>query len=424
MATVLQPDRRTRLTEQIDLLAKRTNVRLGAAEEARRDLTPDEQAAHDREIAEITRLTSERARLAADDDMMAVIEGLGRSDDVFAELQHGGTSRLTGRRRSLGHQFVQNDAMAEWLKRKPWHGTGAWRSPAVELQAAVLTSDPASGGALVVPQYQPGILPTPLRQPTVAELLADGQATSNLVAYMQETLFDNKAAAVGEGGVKPESALTFALVNEAVKKVAHWLPVTDELLEDVPALASYINRRLIAGVRVALDMELLSGSGVAPHFLGLLNRPGLTPALPQGTMTAADAIATQIANISMATEGVYLPDAIVLNPADWSILRLAKTTDGAYLSGGPFQQPGTPVLWGLPVVMSSAIAVGTALIGAFKTAAQFFLRGGITTEASNSHADFFVKDLVAIRSEVRGALAVYRPQAFGTVTGLTAASGA
>jgi hypothetical protein len=48
-----------------------------------------------------------------------------------------------------------------------------------------------------------------------------------------------------------------------------------------------------------------------------------------------------------------------------------------------------------------------------------FANGGLRVEASNSHQDFFIKNLVAIRAEERLALAVYRPAAFGTATGLT-----
>jgi hypothetical protein len=43
----------------------------------------------------------------------------------------------------------------------------------------------------------------------------------------------------------------------------------------------------------------------------------------------------------------------------------------------------------------------------------------VTVEATNSHSDYFVKDLVAVRAEQREALLVYRPAAFTVVSGLT-----
>jgi HK97 family phage major capsid protein len=61
---------------------------------------------------------------------------------------------------------------------------------------------------------------------------------------------------------------------------------------------------------------------------------------------------------------------------------------------------------------------GTALTGAFATQAQVFTHGGMRLDASNSHQDYFIKNLVAIRAEQREGLAVYRPSAFGLTTGL------
>lgn len=75
-----------------------------------------------------------------------------------------------------------------------------------------------------------------------------------------------------------------------------------------------------------------------------------------------------------------------------------------------------PTLWGLLVAATPAIAAKLVLVCAFATQAQFFRKGGVRVEASNSHQDFFIKNLVAIRAEERGALAVYRPGAFGKVT--------
>ena len=67
--------------------------------------------------------------------------------------------------------------------------------------------------------------------------------------------------------------------------------------------------------------------------------------------------------------------------------------------------------------MTSVIEAGVALVGCFKTAAQIFRKGGVRVDASNSHQDYFTRNLVAVRSELREVLAVYKPQCFGEVTG-------
>jgi HK97 family phage major capsid protein len=79
---------------------------------------------------------------------------------------------------------------------------------------------------------------------------------------------------------------------------------------------------------------------------------------------------------------------------------------------------GNPNLWGLPVTVSVRMPAGTAVVGNFQVGGQIFRKGGITVEATNSNNDDFVKNLVTIRAEERLLLAVYRPNAFGTVTAL------
>jgi HK97 family phage major capsid protein len=422
MATVLQPDRRTRLTEQIDVLARRTNVRLGAAEEARRDLTPDEQAAHDREIAEITRLTTERDRLAADDDMMAMIEGLGRSDDTPIVRAPSGAALLRPPRPaqllSIGSQFLKGTLYQE-LRKTTNRGNG-WNSAAsdeLHLYAATLTEDPASGGALVTPMIRPGIVPLPLPPLNIADLFAPGTTTSNAVVYMAEKTITNAAAPVLEGGVKPETGIIFEQKTDPVRKIATWLPASEEILEDAAGLRSYLDARLSLFVRLEEEDQLLNGTGVAPELLGILARPGLAaPIARVDPATNADALAAQMFAIQAATN---LPvSGFVINPVNWQSIVLSKTTDGDYLGDGPFREPNALSLWGVPVALSSRITAGTALVGAFATGGQIFRRGGVRVDATNAHADFFVKNLVAIRAEERLALAVYRPAAFGLVTGL------
>jgi HK97 family phage major capsid protein len=342
------------------------------------------------------------------------------TDELNRYVSHGDpTARPRKAMKSLGQQWAESDAM-EFIRQKHHRAQSAWRTPSVELfdpRAATLTEDPASGGALVLPQQIPGIVPTLFRRLVVADLLASGTTTSNAVSYMQETLFTNAAAAVLEGGVKPESTLTFEAVTDLVRKIAHWLPVSEEMLEDVAQIRSYIDARLTLGVELAEEDEILNGSGVAPHLLGLRTRPGLAADVVRGAAeTNADAIFRQAMAIFSAS--FLMPTGVVMNPADWATTALMKTTTGEYLAGGPFSPAITPTLWGMAVAVTPVMTATVAFVGAFKQAAQIFRHGGIRVEASNSHADFFIKNLVAIRAEERLALAVYRPAAMGEVTGL------
>jgi HK97 family phage major capsid protein len=316
---------------------------------------------------------------------------------------------------SYGEQFVASDAF-HFFKQGGHRTTSAWRSPSVELHATTLDTTSGSGGPLIVSDYRPGILPLLFKRLVVADLIAPGTTDSNSITYMKETTFTNAAAPVTEGAAKPESTLVFAQVNDLVQKIAHWLPVTEEMLEDVSQIRSYIDGRLRFGVALTEEDQLLNGSGTPPAIRGILNRTGLTAAQARGTDTNADAIFKQITTI--ATTVFVDPDGVVMNPANWQTIQLAKDANGQYYGSGPFAAAQAQTLWGLPVVRTPTIVANTALVGAFQSASQIFRKGGLRVEASNSHNDYFIKNLVAIRAEERLALAVYRPSAFGTVTGL------
>jgi HK97 family phage major capsid protein len=331
-------------------------------------------------------------------------------------------------RRSIGQQFVQNPDFLQFIRSGAHRRNGAWASPPIEcfgpfgpMRATTLTEDPASGGKLLVPQYLPGIMSVQFKRLVVADLMASGQATSNAIIYMVETTFTNAAAAVAEGATKPESALVFDQKTDPVSKIAHWLPVTEELLEDVAAIQSYIDARLTLGVQLAEEDQLLNGNGTPPNIMGVMNRAGLATAVVRNGAatppeTNADAILRQITAI--ATTAFVYPDGVVVNPANWFSIATAKDAQGQYFGGGPFSSLPTTSIWGTQVAVTPSIVANTALVGAFGTMSQVFRKGGIRIEASNSHQDFFIKNLVAIRAEERLALAVYRPGAFGKVTGL------
>lgn len=377
------------------------------------------------EKAEVTKLFDQAK--AIDLKIKSLTDDKAMTDQITAMLGSRSTTEKVDatepncvETRSMGQQFIESPAMA-WLKQHPVGTKGAsWSSPSVDLNAATLTTtggSPGSGGDLIVPQYVPGIQPLLFKRLVVADLMPSGRTDSNSIVFMKETTFTNAADTVAEGGTKPESTLIFDQTSSDVRKIAHWLPATEEMLEDVPAIRSYIDMRLRLGVELEEEDQLLNGNGTPPNLRGLLNQTGLATTIVSGGSPGdsnADAIFKQMMALSYTS--LVPADGIVMNPTNWQSIALSKNADDQYYAGGPFNTPPIPRLWGLPVVLTPSITANTALVGAYRTAAQVFRKGGIRVEATNSHASYFITNLVAIRAEERLALVVYRPSAFGKVT--------
>lgn len=344
--------------------------------------------------------------------------------DLAARAEAEGQQTL----KSLGAQFVGSDGYKNLISRGL--KGGSWSTGQVELKTTLTEGTVASPGPgfapVATPTVLPGVVDIRFQPLVIADLIPAGTTSTPLIRYLVETAVTNAAAATAEGAAYGESALTFDKVDESLKKIATFLPTTDEMLEDWEQVQSYINARLQLFIRLKEQSQLLVGDGTGSNLLGLLNRTGLAPNVPKGGQVgppafpvsdnSMDAIYRQITQIRMTS--FMEPDAAVMDPLAWQNILLAKNSQGFYYANGPFVSEADSMLWGKRVVHTPSMPANEALVGAFAQAAQLFRKGGITVEASNSHNDYFVKGLVAIRAEERLALAVYRPGAFGTVTGL------
>lgn len=338
--------------------------------------------------------------------------------------------------RTPGEQWTASDA---YLRAKSLAGTtgSKWSTDPVEVKTTLTegvggtgsSGTSASAGRLIREDYQPGPLPILFQPVTVADLIPSGSTNSNTVRYPVETTATNAASSVSEGGTKPEITLAFQTVDEPVRKLAAVSKISEEALEDISFIRSWIDGRLMLFLRIHEELQLLSGNGVAPDLTGILNRGSLTAAQALSTDTRPDCIFKEITKIRIAS--FLEPDAIVMHPSDYQDIRLGKDGASQYYGGGPFMgQYGNggvsgiggvttgDALWGKRVVSTQNISAGTVLVGAFGTAAQIFRRTGLSIDATNSDGTDFLTNLITIRCEERLALAVYRPAAFGTCTGM------
>lgn len=215
-------------------------------------------------------------------------------------------------------------------------------------------------------------------------------------------------ATTAENAQKPQFHVPYTPKTVALAKIAGWFYETDELLEDAPFLVSAINNRGMFALNQAIETSLVTG---------LLATSGI------GTISAtptADNIFQAMMQVKSASN--YDADAILINPTDYQTLRLAKDSNtGQYIGGGYFYGPYgngaleiQPRLWGLNTVITTAVAAGTVVVGAFRQGGSVVTKAGegARVEVVTGDHDDRTNNRVTVIVEERLALAVRVPGAF------------
>lgn len=316
---------------------------------------------------------------------------------------------------SAGAQVVNSE---KWKAFTANDCTG--RTGGIPVVLGALTSAGDSGGAVVAPDRRPGVIGPGMETLSVRSLIAPGQTTSNVVNYVKESGFTNKAAPVAEGTRKPESGMMFIEESANVRTIAHYIPVSKQILTDAPTLQSYIDTRMLYGLAEKEESQLINGDGTGVNINGLLTQ---ATAYDTAMNKIGDTMLDQLANAILQVRLAKFPaNGVYMHPADVNGLRLIKDTTGRYIFADP-ANGSLPMPWGMRIVESLEIPKGSFLIGAFNLAAQIFDRESAVIDISEHNEDNFVTNKVTIRVEERLALAVYRPEAIVKGTFITPASG-
>ena len=248
----------------------------------------------------------------------------------------------------------------------------------------------------------------------VTDIIPASNTGMSLVVFMQETTRTHAAAEVAEGAQVAESTFVLTEANSPVRRIGVSIPVTDDQLEDVAQVESYLNGRLSFGVMQRLDTQILVGDGIAPNLDGLENVAGIQTQA-RGADPNVDAFFKAMTLVR--DTGRASPTHALIPPGNWETIRLSRTADGIYIWGNPSEQ-GVDRMWGLPVVLIEAGTANLGWIGSFSPQwISLAERKGVTVEMGLVD-DQFTGYRQTIRASGRWALVVGRPAAFATVTGL------
>ena len=300
-----------------------------------------------------------------------------------------------------GDQLIKSDAY------KAFAG-GSSQKARIEVKNTLTGAD-----ATVAPDRKPGIVAGAFQPLTIESLYVHVPTSSNAIEFTKEASFTNSAAETAEGVAKPESAITFSLVNMPISTVAHWIKISRQLAADNAALAAYVDLRMRYGVNRKVETQLVAGDGTAPNISGFLDTGNFTAhgyadANLGSTLKKLVLIRKIIGDLEAAG---YSPDAIVLNPADWAQVEIDIFTANTNLVAMRYDEMGRPVLFGRRVVASVGMTADNVAVGAFGNHGTIHDREGVIVEMSDSDSDNFTKNLITLRAERRLALASEVPAA-------------
>lgn len=305
--------------------------------------------------------------------------------------------------RNLGEHFV------EYLKANPVGQKFSAIAPVFEKAATDTQTSPA-GAVDFATTFDRNVV-TAARTPLVVrDLFGSETISGSTLVYLVEGAIQGAPAVTAEGAEKPQVHFADPTpVTVSLAKIACHIKESDEYINDFPFLASAINGRLTYHLGLVEQNKLVTD---------LLATSGIQTGTYASTGTAIDiADAILLAAMDVQNQSGFAADGILMNPADWYILRTGKTAnEKLYYGGGYFGEQNIPNVWGIPVCVSAAVTSGTVIVGAFKTCGSVVTNGGIRVESTNSNEDDFVKNLMTIRAEERMALAVRRPAGFKKLT--------
>lgn len=400
-----------------------------AVDEAKREFTPEERQKVDGYLAEAKKLKEQIKQREGDAALVALVKELGAGLEPAQQSPQGQPkpSVPAGKGLTIGEQFVNSAAI------KAWHANMApsgiipeslkgFRSPAVHvggLKQLITGADPTSAGAFVNPDIT-GIYETLGRYPlNILGLVNRRTTTSDTVEFVRQTRQVTEAAPTPEAnvkyptgatgeitGTKPQGHMDFEKVYETVKTIAVYVGATKRALADASQIRGIIDQDLRDDTNEELENQIVNGNGVGENFTGILQTAGvLVQALGANVfITARNAIT------NVEVNGRAYPTGWAINPMDWATIELTPDTVGRYYYNGPLAR-GPKTLWSLPVVESMSVPQGQGILGDWRKAVLWD-REEATISVTDSHSDWFIRNLIAILCELRAAFGMIRPSAF------------
>jgi HK97 family phage major capsid protein len=261
-------------------------------------------------------------------------------------------------------------------------------------------------------QMLPGIIPAAPRKLHIRSLLPTGVMTTSAIHYLQETGSEGSVAAWADNsGTK--SQIDYDLTEEVAPSefIAGYLRITRKALDDISAMRSYLQSRLLEQYLDAEDNQLLNGSGVSPNLGGLITN---AEAYSGFRTIQVEKLVDSIAQIDGNNHSA---NGILLSPEQYYALLLTRGTTNDYTLPGlgtVTSVNGQMFISGVPVFKSTAMSDSKYLVGDWSKGAQLYVRENPIVRFFEEDGTNVRENKITVRVEGRVALPIYYTDAFVT----------
>ena len=257
-------------------------------------------------------------------------------------------------------------------------------------------------------QYANQVYALPSRKVHLRSLLPIGTINQGLFTFPYESGGEGAPAAQTQGSSKAQVDFDITMKDAAAQYIAGYVRISRQMLDDIPAMTSFLQSRLLEKYLIAEDAQILSGDGTAPNLQGIL---GVATAATGAATVDVEQLVQAIAQLESSN---YSATGIMVNPTDWAAIMNTKNTNAAYSlpASTVVTTDGNVSIAGIPLYKSTAIAVDKFLVGDWSMGAQIMQNQGISVQFSEMDGDNFTKNLITVRVEARIALPIYYAGAF------------
>jgi len=302
---------------------------------------------------------------------------------------------------------IKNGAVESMVK-------GQARSAQFEIKAD-MTGDADFTGEVIAAGRVDGIKYDPSRVVHMRNILPQGTTNSDVVRFVKESAYSDGTAAKAEGATLGQSDFNLTASNAIVSKIGAYFRVSEEMLADAPAIASYISTRAGEKLMAQEDAQILNGNGTAPNLSGIVTDSadfvtGAGGAFYQ-SIESANEFDVLVAALNQLALSEYQANYIILNPSDFHKILLLKDTQNNYLKDQVYAGLA-PNFMGVPVIVNTAIAAGSFLVGNFSIGSQLWTRDNLSVEFYREDGTNVRDGFVTAVVKERVALTNYLPNAF------------